>query len=59
MIRNLLRFTAPLLVVAFVSGLVAAPAAAGGPKENQKLYTYAKKAGFNTLATALEAAPVS
>lgn len=59
MIRNFLRFTAPLLVVAFAAGLLAAPASSGGPKENQRLYTYAKKAGFNTLATALEAADLA
>jgi uncharacterized surface protein with fasciclin (FAS1) repeats len=33
--------------------------AAGGPKENQRLFTYAKKAGFNTLAQALQAADLA
>lgn len=59
MIRNMLRFTAPLLLVAFVAGAATTPVAAGGPKENQRLFTYAKKAGFNTLATALEAADLA
>jgi uncharacterized surface protein with fasciclin (FAS1) repeats len=56
MTRNILRFTASLLVVAFVAGIVVAPAGAAGPKENQRLFAYAKQAGFNTLAAALEAA---
>jgi uncharacterized surface protein with fasciclin (FAS1) repeats len=59
MIRHILRFTAPLLVVAFIAGIAVMPATAGGPKENQRLFTYAKKAGFNTLAQALEAADLA
>jgi uncharacterized surface protein with fasciclin (FAS1) repeats len=54
MFRNALRFTAPLLLVAFVAGIAAVPASA--QNSNMPVFPFAKKAGFSILTQALQAA---
>ena len=60
MFRNAFRIAAPLLVVGFLAGTTVTPAAAGGsPNPNQPVVTFAKKAGFNTLVTAIKTAELT
>jgi uncharacterized surface protein with fasciclin (FAS1) repeats len=56
MFRNIFRFAAPLILLGFVAGIAVSPATAGAPNSNMPIFPFAKKAGFNTLTRALQAA---
>lgn len=54
--NRIARFAAPLLLVAFVTGITVIPATAAAPNSNMPIFPFAKKAGFSILTQALQAA---